>query len=157
MNIDADELTRQTHGEGHSRQWRDGRRNGIKLAVSWLRDQAAKMNDPDPKAREVLYSASFQFGVFAKYHEEVAPPPPSPDATIKALVEATEGFLSAFDKLKVRLLVAGWNGEDKSDGPYERHPNLLGVTLRTNCGQVYALDEAAEGARDALALVRKGV
>lgn len=67
-------------GSGHSREWKDGRRNGIKLAVSWLRDQASRMNDSDPKVRSVLYSASFQFGVFAKTHEFVSIASTSPQS-----------------------------------------------------------------------------
>jgi len=56
--------TEEERGRGHSREWQDGRRNGIKLVVSWLRDEAARMNDPH--AKTVLNNASFHFGTFAK-------------------------------------------------------------------------------------------
>lgn len=54
----------------------------------------------------------------------------------------------------VRGVVAGWNGERRPDGPFEhRHPAELGATLpKTNCGAVYALDEAMQRARSALAV-----
>lgn len=52
----------------------------------------------------------------------------------------------------VREIVAGWNGEGKPDGPYERHQSRLGATLpKTDCGAVYELDEALTDARLALA------
>jgi len=51
----------------------------------------------------------------------------------------------------VREIVAGWNGENRPDGPYERHPAQLGATLpKTDCGSVYELDEAMQRARQAL-------
>lgn len=52
----------------------------------------------------------------------------------------------------VRELVAGWNGERRPEGPYtERHPARLGATLpKTNCGAVYALDDAMQTARSLL-------
>ena len=52
----------------------------------------------------------------------------------------------------VRELVAGWNGENQPDGPYaERHPARLGATLpKTNCGAVYALDDAMQTVRSLL-------
>lgn len=51
----------------------------------------------------------------------------------------------------VRELVAGWNGEGRPDGPYPRHDNRLGATLpKTNCGQIYELDDAMQAARAAL-------
>ena len=65
-------------------------------------------------------------------------------------------LLAAVDALGLRQLVAGWNGENRPDGPYEPHPRKLGVTLRTNAGQVYDLDAAAEAARAALASTSEG-
>lgn len=52
----------------------------------------------------------------------------------------------------VREVVAGWNGENRPEGPYkERHPPRLGATLpKTDCGSVYELDEAMQRARQAL-------
>ena len=66
-----------------------------------------------------------------------------------ALREALGALVSAVDRLEIRSLVAGWNGEGR-DAPYSRHHDRLGVTLLTNCGQVYAIDEEVEKARAAL-------
>ena len=60
---------------------------------------------------------------------------PTRSALIAQLVEAV-------NKLGLRNLVAGWNGENKADGPYEPHQRRLGVTLRTNAGTVYDIDAA---------------
>lgn len=65
--------------------------------------------------------------------------------------EALERLVNARALSGVRDLVAGWNGEGRADGPYERHPKRLGATLpKTNCGAVYELDEAMQAARAAL-------
>jgi hypothetical protein len=53
---------------------------------------------------------------------------------VAALVEAVR-------RLGLRELVAGWNGEDR-EKPYTPHPSGLGVTLKTTCGVVYAIDAA---------------
>ena len=77
-------------------------------------------------------------------------------ATIQPLVARIAELEAGLDCLVnakalsgVRELVAGWNGENQPDGPYaERHPARLGATLpKTNCGAVYALDEAMQAAR----------
>ena len=77
-------------------------------------------------------------------------------ATIQSLVARIAELEAGLDCLVnakalsgVRELVAGWNGENQPDGPYaERHPARLGATLpKTNCGAVYALDEAMQAAR----------
>jgi hypothetical protein len=53
---------------------------------------------------------------------------------------------------QVRSIVAGWNGENRPDGPYERHPRKLGATIpKSNCGAIYDLDEALQEARRLLA------
>lgn len=67
-------------------------------------------------------------------------------AALRALVEAKalQG---------VREIVAGWNGEGREDGPYPRHSDKLGATLpKTNCGAVYALDEALQAGRVLLSM-----
>lgn len=67
------------------------------------------------------------------------------------LLEALDALVNAKALKDVRGIVAGWNGEGKEDGPYERHPNGLGAILpKTNCGAVYALDEAMIAARAAI-------
>lgn len=78
-------------------------------------------------------------------------------ATIKAL-EALDRLVNAKALAGVRELVAGWNGENRPDGPYaERHPSRLGATLpKTDCGAVYELDEAMQAARAALAKASDG-
>lgn len=47
-----------------SPQYEQGRRNGIKWAVTWLHQRAAEMNDPHAKI--VLNSAAFNMGLGAK-------------------------------------------------------------------------------------------
>lgn len=67
------------------------------------------------------------------------------------LREAAERLVNAKALDGVRGLVAGWNGEGKQDGPYERHPPRLGAELpRTNCGAIYELDDAMQAVRAAL-------
>jgi hypothetical protein len=58
---------------------------------------------------------------------------------LRALIEAV-------DKLGLRSLVAGWNGEGR-DKPFEPHPARLKVTLKTNCGTVYQIDALVERLR----------
>lgn len=42
----------------------------------------------------------------------------------------------------LRMLVAGWNGEDRQAAErFGRHPVKLGATIPTTCGAVYELDE----------------
>lgn len=60
---------------------------------------------------------------------------------------ALGNLLSSKILTQIRPLVAGWNGENRPEGPHEPHPNALKVTLTTNAGQVYALDKAIEAAR----------
>jgi len=82
-----------------------------------------------------------------------SPPAPSDWQTIgPELVEALKALTTARALAGVRDQVAGWNGEGRPDGPYERHPALLGATLpKSNCGAVYELDDALQSARAALA------
>lgn len=47
-----------------SAAWKDGRRNGIKWAITWLHKRANEMNDPHAKI--VLDCAAFNMGVEAK-------------------------------------------------------------------------------------------
>ena len=66
------------------------------------------------------------------------------DARLRAVTEAKA-------LAGVRKLVAGWNGEDRPEGPHtERHPARLGARIETNCGAIYALDEALTNARATL-------
>jgi hypothetical protein len=68
-----------------------------------------------------------------------------------ALREALTTLVNEKALAGVRELVAGWNGESRPDGPYDRHPPRLGATLpKTTCGAVYELDEAMQSARAAL-------
>lgn len=67
------------------------------------------------------------------------------------LLAALERLVNAKATASVRELVAGWNGENRPDGPYkERHPSRLGATIRTDCGAVYDLDAALTEARAAI-------
>lgn len=81
-------------------------------------------------------------------------------ARLDVAAEALKPFahlLAIIDKLGVRNLVAGWNGEGRPDGPYaERHPPRLEAILPTDCGTVYALDAATESARAALTEIDAG-
>lgn len=56
------------------------------------------------------------------------------------LREALDKLVNAKALSGVRNLVAGWNGEGRTEGPYtERHPAKLGATLpKTNCGAAVA-------------------
>jgi hypothetical protein len=60
---------------------------------------------------------------------------------VQARLAAAEKMTEAIDKLDLRNLVAGWNGEGR-EVPYTPHPSSLGVSLKTNAGTVYALDAA---------------
>ena len=55
--------------------------------------------------------------------------------------DAVEALVKAVEKLGLRELVAGWNGENK-DEPYAPHPPCLGATIKTTCGVVYEIDAA---------------
>ena len=83
------------------------------------------------------------------------PLPQAPDSNIKEINNAPTPvsepiksaavlgeLIKAVNELGLRDLVAGWNGENREDGPLEPHPNNLGVTLKTNAGTVYAIDAA---------------
>ena len=64
---------------------------------------------------------------------------------LHAKVARLEGLVNA---LGIREMVAGWNGEGK-DEHYTPHPAGLGVTIKTTCGVVYALDAAlTDGGKD---------
>lgn len=64
------------------------------------------------------------------------------DVDLAALQAHADALAGAVSKLKLRDLVAGWNGENREAGPFEPHPAKLRITLTTNAGIVYALDEA---------------
>lgn len=71
------------------------------------------------------------------------------------LVKALEDLVNAKALQGVRQQVAGWNGEGRDTGPFERHPPRLGATLpKTDCGAIYELDDAMQAARAALSASR---
>ena len=65
--------------------------------------------------------------------------------------QAMLDLIDEIDRLGLRQIVAGWNGEGLEDGPNDPHHPELRVTLPTNAGTVYAIDAAVERARLALA------
>ena len=69
------------------------------------------------------------------------------------LVAALDAIIGAQALVGVRDLVAGWNGENRPEGPHvSRAPDSLGAILPpTTCGAVYALDEAMQRGRELLA------
>lgn len=68
------------------------------------------------------------------------------------LRKALAAIVNAEALAGVRDLVAGWNGENREDGPYRRHPPKLGATLpKTTCSAIYALDEALQQGRSVIA------
>jgi hypothetical protein len=69
----------------------------------------------------------------------------------QTLREALEDLVNAKALAGIRELVAGWNGEGLPQPHAFRHPPRLGADIRTNCGAVYALDEAMQRARAVLA------
>jgi len=77
---------------------------------------------------------------------------------MKEVVEVLGVLVSARALSGVREVVAGWNGENRPDGPFlERHPDKLGALLpKTTCGAVYELDEALVAARALLAKLGRG-
>lgn len=55
-----------------SHQWEQGRRNGVRWAVTWLHNRALEMNDP--RAVLILNSAAFNLGARAKRNERLTNP-----------------------------------------------------------------------------------
>ena len=55
--------------------------------------------------------------------------------------EAQDALVKAVERLGLRELVAGWNGENR-EKPYTPHPDNLGAKISTTCGTVYAIDAA---------------
>lgn len=72
------------------------------------------------------------------------------------LIEALDALVNAKALAGVREQVAGWNGEHlPEDKRHGAHPAKLGATLpKTNCGAVYALDDAMTRARSVIAKAR---
>ncbi len=69
----------------------------------------------------------------------------------EALKTAATDLVAAVDRLNLRQIVAGWNGEDLPEAQrFGPHHDELGVRLPTNCGTVYAIDRATEAARAAI-------
>jgi hypothetical protein len=109
------------------------------------------------KAGEAQYSRT-GLGVWSDFRAiyramiEAAPEPPATsDAMRDRIVAVLDAVANAAALKNVRSLVAGWNGEGKPGAPFERHPGRLGARIETNCGAVYALDEALVAARALLA------
>lgn len=76
----------------------------------------------------------------------------SAESRLTTALAALERLASAKLLSQIRPLVAGWNGENlPPEKRYGRHHAELGVTLRTNTGEVYAIDEAIVEARATLA------
>jgi len=74
------------------------------------------------------------------------------ESRLTTALAALERLASAKLLSQIRPLVAGWNGENlPPEKRYGRHHAELGVTLRTNTGEVYAIDEAIVEARATLA------
>ncbi len=70
---------------------------------------------------------------------------------VEALETALTDVLNAKALSGIRELVAGWNGEHLPENErFGRHHDNLGVTLPTNCGAIYELDEAMLRARSLL-------
>lgn len=68
---------------------------------------------------------------------------PLPSDTLAAALARPEvrALVEAVEKLGLRKLVAGWNGEDR-DTPYTPHPSHLWAKINTTCGVVYEIDAA---------------
>ena len=52
-------------------QYRDGQRNALKWAITFLHEEASLMNDPH--AKSVLNNAAFHMSVAAQYNPEFGP------------------------------------------------------------------------------------
>lgn len=71
---------------------------------------------------------------------------------LERLHECLSDLVNAKALSEVRRIVAGWDGEDRPEPYRHRHPSELGATIpKTTCGAIYALDEAMQRARAALA------
>lgn len=68
-------------------------------------------------------------------------------------LKAARALVTAPALSGVRVMVAGWNGEGREDGPLPRHPPRLGARIETNCGRVYDLDERMTALASALAKI----
>lgn len=77
-------------------------------------------------------------------------------AAIPEMIESLERLTNASALYGVRQLVAGWNGEGRSEPFQHRHHDDLGAALpKTTCGAVYDLDDALQSARAVLKKVTK--
>lgn len=69
----------------------------------------------------------------------------------EALERAARRLIDSDLAEQIRKLVAGWNGEGvPEEYRMGRHDDALGVTLPTNCGAIYMLDEVLSAFRAAL-------
>lgn len=98
----------------------------------------AEAEGHDSAADQDRQAAHVARGIAAAIRALPLPGDPLPAALrlpeVRALVEAVE-------KLGLRKLVAGWNGEDR-DTPYTPHPSHLWAKINTTCGVVYEIDAA---------------
>jgi len=78
-------------------------------------------------------------------------PTPAHSGEREALERAASQLVNSELAQQVRKLVAGWNGDGVAE-EYRmgRHDDALGVTLPTNCGSIYMLDEVIHELRAAL-------
>ena len=104
----------------------------IQMIVAADRWKGRDLNAAPPEKWHRLRPETQQFWI-DEASRILAALPPADDA-VEALVKAVE-------KLGLRELVAGWNGENK-DKPYAPHPPSLGATIKTTCGVVYEIDAA---------------
>jgi len=120
----------------------------IRAALSQEREAREKAERERDEARQSWKEA------VALYEQEVARVDPliTTVRTAEASLAEARRLLTAVVEAKalegVRKQVAGWNGEGRDDGyRYERHRDDLGAKLPdTNCGAIYALDEAMQEA-----------
>ncbi|MGB3830869.1 MAG: hypothetical protein WA975_03285 [Mesorhizobium sp.] len=145
-------------------------------AASWRREDAFEARDPEAEAaiaEEAATALSDQAARIAELETELyllrndrankADQIYDLETSLTASCAECEGLRAALDRLVnakalsgIRAQVAGWNGENRQEGPYnERHPSRLGARIETNCGRIYELDEIMQEARAALASVRE--
>lgn len=78
-------------------------------------------------------------------------PTPAHSGEREALERAASQLVNSELAQQIRKLVSGWNGDGVAE-EYRmgRHDDALGVTLPTNCGAIYMLDEVIHELRAAL-------
>lgn len=119
------------------------------------REATPRLNDGGGYPDKIWATSSANYGAFTRYyasdleHEGDGYAEYVRSDLVTDLKVALRNLVNAKAISGVREMVAGWNGENRPDGPYvERHPSRLGATLpKTDCGSVYELDEAMQAAR----------